>query len=170
MVREFGWGLLPQRPTASEARTELPPPLSLTGPVERESDSSLFVKPSKTETVAPVQSESALIPSASIANPAVPLKEIFLWLWLAVSGMFVVRLLLSLLEGARLVAGAHPLEDEKIEQAVASAATELDLRTAPEVFRSNRVRCPLIWSWRHRTAIVSRRRNGGGSCATRWLT
>ena len=77
-----------------------------------------------------------------------------MWAWAALSGVAVVRLLLSLAKGFRLVVRARPLVDERIWKAVETAFTKLGLRAAPQLYASNHVRCPVIWCWGRRPALL----------------
>ncbi|MFI5461525.1 MAG: hypothetical protein ACHRXM_39570 [Isosphaerales bacterium] len=76
-------------------------------------------------------------------------------LWCIVSGLSVVRLVVSLVRGHRLAGRARPIACESIEHAAGAACERLGLRLRPELRISSDVDCPAIWCWGRRPVILT---------------
>lgn len=149
-VRHLGWGILVRNAPAIEPGLRSNPPLPPVTPVATPEDSA-----SSTSASVPKQTLPAVETGLDRGiRPLIPWRTVLIWLWVALSGFCVVRLFMSLAEGFRLVIRAQPATDAGIQQAVGRAATELRLKAPPETFLSDDVRCPLLWCWWRRPALL----------------
>jgi beta-lactamase regulating signal transducer with metallopeptidase domain len=92
-----------------------------------------------------------LDPSASV--PA-RLKSAAMSVWCVLSGVCLVRLIVSIVSGRRAVRQATPIKCEAIEHAALAACRLLSVRVRPDLRLSSRVTCPAIWCWGTRPVIV----------------
>ena len=74
--------------------------------------------------------------------------------WLIVMGLAAARLIVSWFLGRMVVNRARRLDDETLAAAAASAASRLGMNFVPELRASPQVRCPAIWCWGRRPAIL----------------
>lgn len=125
-VRHANWGLLtPASPAATGSPPTVPAPETAQLP-----------------PAGPTAEEPA--PWKSAVSAAAP------WIaaiWLAVSGLFLLKILMNLCFGIRLLANARPLVNERLHAVLESAAALMNVRRIPITFTTRAVRCPAIWCW-----------------------
>src|SRR5579883_851838 len=73
-----------------------------------------------------------------------PLRDWLLRAWLVLSGLCLVRLVVSMILGYQVVGRARPIACGSLAQAAESAATRPGLRVPPELRASARTACPAI--------------------------
>ena len=77
-----------------------------------------------------------------------------LWAWTTASLILAARLVVTFVQGFRLLRGALPLGCERIEEAVHLAKTKLGISKNVSVYFSNIVRSPMIWCWRKSPVLL----------------
>jgi beta-lactamase regulating signal transducer with metallopeptidase domain len=153
-VQRAGLGLL--RPVAAEtmmastaaplqAPTPAAGPEAEPAPVERESTATAVSSPK---------------PAASTAAkprpkmPSAPVGVVLAVFWISLSALAVVRFVVSLVGGARLLRNARPCHDAGLQEAIDAAIAALGIRFSPAVYVSSAVRSPVIWCWRLHPALL----------------
>jgi beta-lactamase regulating signal transducer with metallopeptidase domain len=76
------------------------------------------------------------------------------WGWIVLSGLFLLRFVVSFGAGMHLLARARPLVDETIHRRLEEAGRLLHERALPMAFTTDRVRCPAIWCWSLHPALL----------------
>ncbi len=149
-VRAAGWGVLPSSADAAPGQRD-----------DRGQASGRLAGPATgpAHGVVDAQRDERLAARSSSTAPREWLRSIdwrsaATFLWLLVSAALVVRLVFSLRDGRRLMERAEGLQDLGIMSSLRAAAAQLGLRTDVELRLSNAVRCPAIWSWGPRPAVV----------------
>ena len=130
----------------------------------RYADMGLFPPPLRAaEIAAPIESSAAGAPAMlPVSVTEQPSTRATIWnvvpliggLWLGVSALLGLRLLVGLGYGIRLLAGARPLVSERLYATLESAMALLGVRHTPSTFSTDAVRCPAIWCWGIRPALL----------------
>jgi beta-lactamase regulating signal transducer with metallopeptidase domain len=101
------------------------------------------------------------------ARVPLPFRDLVLGAWFAVSGLCLVRLVVSMILGFQVVGRARPIACGSLSQAAESAATRLGLRAPPDLRASACAACPAIWCWGRRPIILLPE-NAAGATALDW--
>ena len=156
-VRRFGLGLMAPRSTVVTVASLEPMPMPSSvgvaagpGPIDRPSTAAM---PRNV-----IETPAAEVPEPSVAKvaPSRPLAPIAMAIlaWVALAVAASARLMASLASGLIVVARARRLDDPAILAAADAARSRLGLDTRPEVYTSDRVRCPVIWCWGLRPRLI----------------
>jgi len=163
-VRQTGWGLfarakaakaepaapIPQADlTFATVQTQEPEPVRYT--VSRGTAPAPAV--ARFESTAIVQ-EIAAAPGEAEAPPTFSPASLLAWLWAILTGLVLARLLVAIVQGCRLLAGARPLDDARLHDALNRAMGKLGLRGMPVLLTSERIASPVIWCWGRRPIIL----------------
>jgi len=159
LVHSVGWGFL------STSAAHHSPPVVTTSTAAI-SSSIETVQP--TSTAAVPRAASPAEPLLTITRPdgaerlsaadrlitSISTRNALVGLWCVLSGLSLVRLAVSLVQGHRMVGRARLIACESTERAVDAACTRLGLQVRPVLRASSRVACPAIWCWGRRPVIV----------------
>ncbi|MHC4398570.1 MAG: carboxypeptidase regulatory-like domain-containing protein [Planctomycetota bacterium] len=173
-VRQMDWGILPPSPTthASAPAPQQPSVLpAVIGEPEAASVGRLGVDPpagTKSAAPAPVprstvpraassdnSTTGAVVAAAREKSTVVSWNTFLIAAWVCLSGVVLLRLLLSLRRARQLLAGASPVTDSAMQRALEEAAEKLGLRGAPSLRTSPDVRFPVIWCWGVRPVLLT---------------
>src|SRR5438445_5285379 len=105
------------------------------------------------ESIATVQ-EIAASPGEAEAPPMFSPASLLAWFWAILTGLVLARLLVAIVQGCRLLAGARPLDDAGLQETLNRAMAKLSLRGAPVLLTSDRIASPVIWCWGRRPIIL----------------
>ncbi|MFH1741612.1 MAG: M56 family metallopeptidase [bacterium] len=153
-VRHFGLGVLtkPIVPAKSRPWTE---PRGLNGSrsaVPQDMSASVVSPGSKSDSLPSTKgigtefgSPYSRFMSARIIVPS---------LWGMLSILVLIRLLFSLVRGARLVSRARRVDDGRIRRAAEAAALKLELDVTPNIRESDDILCPLVWGWGRQPVLL----------------
>jgi len=162
-ARERGWGLFARQeaPKAEPAPAPVPADLTFTLAPAPETAPVLLAQSTRTTTMPIVAKlESAVEPVDLPAEPKEaesPSFNLGTWLmsaWALLGGLVLGRLLIAIVQGCRLLAGARPIENAHLQQALNRAMTKLGLRGEPILLASERIASPVIWCWGRRPIIL----------------
>ena len=96
------------------------------------------------------------------------LPDLALGAWSVLSGLCLVRLVVSMILGYRVVGRARPLASGALARAAESAAMRLGLPAPPELRASAGAACPAIWCWGRRPIILMPE-DAAGAAAVDWI-
>ena len=74
--------------------------------------------------------------------------------WLLFSATLFTRLVVSARRGRWLVAEATPVRNARLKAISRRAAAQLGIAPPPQLYESDRVRCPVIWCWGADTQVI----------------
>jgi len=176
LVRRAGWGLwathslsaAPPRARSTDSATSLPASgvqnrvtaasrhaMSAVAPLPDASSSSTTSPSGSAGSRQGAEARSRFLDRLSFrAIARIRFPNALISLWWALSGLLVVRLVVSMIRGQRLVSRARPIGCQSIEHSAAAACQRLGLRVRPELRASPGVDCPAIWCWGRRPVIV----------------
>ena len=92
------------------------------------------------------------------------------WVWIGLTVLALLRLFLSVTAAARLVRRSHRVADGRWSAALTSAASEMEIRTVPEMRASDEVYCPSIWCWSKRPVLLIPSSTGRASWSLDWVS
>ncbi len=92
--------------------------------------------------------------SRSRAAASIPLRRLLMDLWGVLSGLCLVRLIVSMIGGRQIVSRARRIADGSLVNDAAAASTHLGLHLSPDLLASDRAACPAIWCWGRRPVIL----------------
>jgi beta-lactamase regulating signal transducer with metallopeptidase domain len=169
-VRHFGVGLLkadqvvatPAEPVviASEA-SPIPRPMPTVRPA-----SLPIVTEIASTSIAP---EVRPTPPRWFSFNRISLSSLAIGVWLVLVVVSSARLIASIALGLRIVSGSRKLDNPSILAAADAARLRLGLTSRPEVFASDRVRCPVIWCWGLRPRLIVPESAARGDVAIDWV-
>jgi beta-lactamase regulating signal transducer with metallopeptidase domain len=165
-VRHLGIGLLKTETVAT----------STTEPVVIASESPPISRPMPTIRPAslPIVTESAsspieTMPRKVLSFDGIRLSSLAVGAWMVLVVASTARLLASIALGLRIVSGSRALADPSILAAADAARMRLGLTGRPEVYASDRVRCPVIWCWGLRPRLIVPESAARGDVAIDWI-
>jgi beta-lactamase regulating signal transducer with metallopeptidase domain len=97
------------------------------------------------------------------------LHPLAVWAWITLTGVVILRLLLGVVQGWRLLAGAQPLADSRLQEALDGAAAKMGIPRAPILRTSDRVVSPVIWCWSRRPILLVPVSAAAGSLNVDWV-
>ena len=147
-VRELEWGLLPGRAPAVNAS---PPRTRASDAPSRPPAKGLVAVPTLPQDAPPPTTVSA---SPPLTGGAISWDVVALMSWAALTSLLLMRLLLSLVQGLRMVARSETVDDETILDGAEAARMRLGVKATPVIRRSMQVACPVIWCWGHRPVLI----------------
>jgi beta-lactamase regulating signal transducer with metallopeptidase domain len=173
-VRHLDWGVLAARPlaeidqanlaaitpvSATSERANVPPTHHAARPAEMMTNlanSSALEPPfdSRTEHRVSLADEPPHTPQIWMSRLPELLPTSLAVCWIVASSALALRLGVSLLQAARTAREAGEETDAELRAALGAAADALALRTVPQLRVSPSIRCPMIWCWGSRPALL----------------
>ncbi|MHC4214862.1 MAG: M56 family metallopeptidase, partial [Planctomycetota bacterium] len=150
-VKRFGWGLLKPKPVVVvqeefvQATVIEPVNYELTRPIVFE-DTGSYEKPVEVYD----EAEAVVVQEPQV----IPWRQLLLWAWITASVFLIVRLVVSIVFGVRLLARGVPLECAEIERALGIAKRKLGIEKNVLIYCSEKVRSPVIWCWRREPVLL----------------
>lgn len=153
LVDRFELGLLSPETVAVEPLDDTRPPALDDVDLASVSTAEIAVAPPvidvpETSTAEPEIIAEVLSTPVPVKTPiAIPWPRIGWAVWLAVTTLFLGRLLLRFVLGMRLVRGSLPVQDARLHEALNEAVHRSGIDATVTLRKSDNVRSPIIWCW-----------------------
>ncbi|MDR3620022.1 MAG: carboxypeptidase regulatory-like domain-containing protein [Paludisphaera borealis] len=170
--RRLGWGLWNAPAAAPTVAKTLPdgPPSPRTAAISRPTPVPLV--PPAPDRSRPIETSGVPATHGPIATLSAPVafswRSAFLAAWGVASLTLGLRLVVSFVQGVRMVGRGRVVDDAAMRAHVGDAAARLGLRIAPEVRRLSSVRCPAVWCWGREPVLLLPEGEGTSDQAIDW--
>ncbi len=163
-VRGLGLGLIAPRAVVVTEPTSIemvasPVAVDFAAPSERPRPVAMPIAAATPDAKAPEPATARSFDIISLAIAA----------WVALAVVAAARLMISLASGLLVVARARRIDDPAILGAADAARARLGLAVRPDVYASDRVRCPVIWCWGRRPRLIVPESAAEGRVIVDWV-